>query len=150
MRFETKIRKARFVVSPFSSEQMQTLGDAMCTVIRTRIQKGLNANDAPAKPLKPGKNGRRGYPEYKIARGRAPIRDWTWRGRTMASLKTKLADENRCTIGFIDPQSDRIAHFNNVREKAFGVSENDRAELGRITLALLKESHSLVRVSKAA
>lgn len=68
-----------------------------------------------ANPLKPGKNGRRGYPDYKAARGLQPFRDWFWTGRTMRSLKVKPASENRVAIGFVDANVDRIAHRNNPR-----------------------------------
>ncbi len=94
--------------------------------IAQRIGKGLNANDEPAKPLKPGRNGHRGYPDYKIAHGLQPLRDWFWTGRTMRSLKVKSANENRAIIGFVDPKADLVAHVNNLREKAFGISEKDR------------------------
>ena len=94
--------------------------------IAARIGKGLNVNDAPAKPLKPGRNGRRGYPDYKAARGLQPFRDWFWTGRTMRSLKVKSASENRAVIGFVDPNADRMAHVNNLREKQFGISPKDR------------------------
>ena len=82
MAFETKIRRARFVVGPFSPEQMATIGQVTLDHIVERIRRGVNVQDAPAKPLKEGKNGR-GYPYYKSARGLQPIRDWTWRGLTL-------------------------------------------------------------------
>jgi len=61
-------------------------------------RKALNVNDAPAKALKPGRSGRRGYPDHKAARGLIPIRDWVWTGRTMRSLKVKSANENQAVI----------------------------------------------------
>jgi len=53
--------------------------------------------------------------------GLQPFRDWFWTGRTMRSLKVKSASENRVEIGFVDPNADRIAHVNNLRENAFGI-----------------------------
>jgi len=35
----------------------------------------------------------------------------------MWSLKVKSASENAATIGFVDPNADRIAHVNNLRER---------------------------------
>ena len=52
--------------------------------------------------LKPGKPGRRGYPDYKAARGLQPLRDWTWSGHTLRCLKVLTANENRAAIGFLD------------------------------------------------
>jgi hypothetical protein len=39
------------------------------------------------------------------------------------------ASPNACTIGFTDAQADLIAHVNNQRERAFGVSPKDREKL---------------------
>ncbi len=149
MPFQAKITRARWVLGPFTAEDMQTIGNVVRDSIAARISKGLNAEDAPAKPLKPGRNGKRGYPDYKSARGLQPFRDWFWTGRTMRSLKVKAASENRVTIGFVDPNADRIAHVNNLREKQFGVSPKDRLVLRAIVLAVLKRARA-VRVAKAA
>src|ERR1700722_20229367 len=138
MAFQTKITRARFVVGPFSSEQMQTIAQNTLGNIKARIRAGVNCEDAAARPLKPGRNGKRGYPDYKIARGLQPIRDWTWRGLTMRSLKVKSANENRAVIGFISPEGDRIAHFNNQREKQFGLSPTDEKYLISVVKAISK------------
>ena len=131
------------------AEDMQTIGNVVLDSISSRIRKGINVNDSPARPLKPGRNGHRGYPDYKAARGLQPIRDWYWTGRTMRSLKVKSASENRAVIGFVDPNADRIAHVNNLRERAFGISPKDRLALNSIVLAVLKTVRA-VRVAKAA
>jgi hypothetical protein len=149
MAFTAKITRARFVLGPFTSEDMLAIGNVLRDSIAARIGNGLNVNDAPAKALKPGRNGRRGYPDYKKARGLQPIRDWFWTGRTMRSLKVKSASENRAVIGFVDPNADRIAHVNNLREKQFGVSPNDRQALSRAVLALLRQAR-VVRLTRAA
>jgi hypothetical protein len=128
---------------------MLTIGNVVRDSIAERIGKGLNVEDAPAKPLKPGRNGRRGYPDYKVARGLQPFRDWFWTGRTMRSLKVKAASENRATIGFVDPNADRIAHANNLREKQFGVSPKDRMALRAIVLAVLKRAR-VIQFRRAA
>lgn len=149
MPFETKISRARFVVGPFSSEQMAAIGNAALDSISSRIKRGINVNDAPAKPLKPGRNGRRGYPDYKAARGLNPFRDWVWRGKTMRSLKVKAANENRVVLGFIDSASDTIAHINNLRERMFGVSPSDQQAIRAAVSATVKQQR-VVRVVKAA
>jgi len=149
MAFETKITRARFVVGPFSSEQMQTIAQVTMDSVSARIRRGLNVQDAAAKPLKPGRNGRRGYPDYKVARGLQGIRDWVWRGKTMRSLKVKAANENRAVIGFIDPEADRIAHINNQREKQFGLSPKDEEVLKRVVYATAMQAR-VVRTTKVA
>jgi hypothetical protein len=149
MPFQAKISRARWVLGPFTAQDMLTIGNVLRDSIAERIGKGLNVNDAPAKPLKPGRNEHRGYPDYKAARGLQPFRDWFWTGRTMRSLKVKSANENRVVIGFVDPNADRIAHVNNLREKAFGISAKDRLALNAVVRAVLKAARA-VRIVKAA
>jgi hypothetical protein len=149
MPFQPKITRARWVLGPFTAEDMQAIGNVLLDSISARIRKAVNVSDAEARPLKPGRNGHRGYPDYKAARGLQPFRDWFWTGRTMRSLKVKSASENRVVIGFVDPNADRIAHVNNLRERQFGVSPRDRLALNAIVLAVLKQAR-VVRVAKAA
>ena len=149
MPFQAKITRVRWVLGPFTAEDMQTIGNVVRDSIAARIGKGLNVEDAPARPLKPGRNGRRGYPDYKAARGLQPFRDWFWTGRTMRSLKVKAVSENRVTIGFVDPNADRIAHVNNLREKQFGVSPKDRMALRAIVGALLNRAR-VIQFRRAA
>jgi hypothetical protein len=136
MAFAPKITRARYVYSGFSSEQMASLGGTVLTSVVDRIKKGVNCEDSPAKPLKPGRNGKTGYPDAKARRGIAPIRNWIspiqWpknRIKTLRALKVKTANENRVVIGFIDPKADQIAHINNRQEKMFGLSPKDREVL---------------------
>lgn len=133
-RFQTVIRRARFVYSPYTAVEMQGFAQVLADAIRTRIQSGQNIYDQPAAPLKPGKPGRRGYPDYKSARGLQPIRDWTWSGHTLRCLKVLTANENRAVIGFLDEAlpgrretASQIAFYNNLRERQWGVSPRDRA-----------------------
>lgn len=149
MAFQAKITRARFVLGPFTAEDMLAIGNVLRDSIAGRIGMGLNVNDAQAKALKPGRSGHRGYPDYKAARGLLPFRDWLWTGRTMRSLKVKGASENRALIGFVDPNADRIAHVNNLREKAFGISSKDRQALTAAVRARLQQAR-VVRVMRAA
>jgi hypothetical protein len=149
MPFQTKITRARFVLGPFTAEDMQTIGSVLVDSVSARIRKAVNVNDAAAKALKPGRNRRRGYPDYKAARGLMPIRDWVWTGRTMRSLKVKSVSENAATIGFVDPNADRIAHMNNLRERQFGISPKDRAAVSAAVLAVLRQTR-VIRVKRAA
>ncbi len=149
MPFQAKITRARFVLGPFTSEDMLTIGNVVVDSIKDRLHKGLNINDQPAKPLKPGRDGHKGYPDYKAARGLQPFRDWLWTGRTLRSLKVKQVSENRAVIGFIDPNADLIAHVNNIRERAFGISPKDRQALAAIIRAVLSQSR-VIQVRKAA
>ena len=120
------------MLGPFSSEQMTTIGLFMADRIRRRIESGVNISDNPSKELT------QGYMRAKQRRGLQPVRDWTWRGRTLRSLNVLRANENSVTIGFTDPQADKIAAVNNRREKAFGVSPEDRKALREIVLATLR------------
>jgi hypothetical protein len=149
MPFQAKITRARWVLGPFTSEDMLEIGSVVVDSIKDRLHKGLNVRDEAAKPLKPGRNGKRGYPDYKAARGLQPFRDWFWTGRTMRSLKVKQASENRCIIGFINPNADAIAHVNNIRERAFGISPKDRQAMAAVIRAILRTSR-VIQVRKAA
>ena len=151
MPFQAKITRARWVLGPFTSEDMLEIGNVVVDSIKARLHNGLNVRDEESKPLKPGRNGKRGYPEYKVAHGLQPIRDWVLTGRTMRSLKVKSASENRCVIGFINSNADAIAHINNLREKAFGVSPKNRQALRAIILAVLRQSQSrIIQFRRAA
>jgi hypothetical protein len=151
--FQTKISRARLVYSPFSSEQMAQIGEIVMQSVRDRIHRGETVEDTAAKPLKPGRevNGHRlrGYPDYKIARGLQPIRDWTWTGRTMRALRVLTANENAVKIGFSDPVADYRAHINNRREKAFGISPKDKKVLNAAVLATLRQVR-VIQFKKAA
>jgi hypothetical protein len=147
MPFQAKITRARFVYSPFSSEQMQSIGTDVLASIQARIRSGLNCDDSAAKPLKPGRNGKKGYPDRKAGHGLQPLRDWTWTGRTMRSMKVISASEHRAVISFTDPHSDMVAHANNLKERQFGLSPKDDAVRGASTLRVLRGS---ISVRKAA
>ena len=86
--FQTVITRARFVYSPYTATEMQGFARVLADSIRARIQSGENIYDQAAAPLKPGLPGRRGYPDYKAARGFQPIRDWTWSGHTLRSSRS--------------------------------------------------------------
>ena len=126
---------------------MQAFAQVLADTIRARIQRGQNIYDQAAAPLKPGKPHRRGYRDYKSARGLQPIRAWTWSGHTLRCLKVLTANENRAVIGFLDEAmpgrkqtASQIAFYNNQREHQWGVSPRDRAAL----LAIMRGYRPLV------
>ena len=141
--FATKVTHARFVVGPFSSDQMSTLAGILRDSMRGRIQNGLNVNDQPAKPLKPG------YASAKARKGGKPVRDWMMSGQTLRCMAVLSANENRAVIGFNNPIAARIAHFNNLRERAFGVSPMDRQMLVAAVNATVRQV-KVVTVGKTA
>ena len=118
-RFQTKIQKARFVVSGLSSLQMQRLANNFNTGMIQRIQSGLNISDEPAKPLRPG------YEKFKAKKYPPAIRNMTLTGRTLRSSKVLTVSENKATIGFTDPVAERRAHFANRIDRQWGASPND-------------------------
>jgi len=113
---------------------MATLGDILRDTMRDRIQNGINANDSPAKQLSPG------YAAAKQRKGLNPFRDWTNSGNTVRAMVTLSADENKATIGFNNPVAGRVAHFNNLRERAFGVSSADRRVIGAAVVATARQA----------
>ena len=64
-RFQTVIKSARFVYSPYTATEMQGFAQVLADSIRARIQSGQNIYDQAAAPLKPGQSGRRGYPRLQ-------------------------------------------------------------------------------------
>jgi len=114
--FRTKITRARFVVSPFTAEQMVEIGQVAVASILERLERGQNVSDQPAAPLRPS------YRKYKARRSPPAIRNWKLTGRTLRGLRVLEANENRAVIGFSDPEAGRRAALNNRRERQFGLS----------------------------
>ena len=126
--FTTRIRHSRLTLSPFSSEQMADIGEDVIGSIVGRISEAKDANDNPAKPLSER------YAKYKSGStnknpGRAPVRDWTLRGKTLSSIRVKVASEDRCTIGPTDEQSAMIISVQDARSHQWGVSPADESAL---------------------
>jgi hypothetical protein len=140
---------ARFVYRPLSSEQMATIGNLMIGGVSVRIHKGLSSSDEPAKPLKPGRGGRRGYPDYKLARGLQAIRDLFWRGLTMRSLRVTSSKANEVRIGFDNPEASRIAAINNSREPMFWFSPGDQQRIQELVSQAIHSAET-VQVRKVA
>lgn len=122
---------------------MLTLGNVLADSNRARIGQGINAADMPAKALKPG------YAQAKAKKGRNPVRDWNMTGRTLAALQCLAANENRALIGFKNPIAARIAHWNNLKERSFGVSPQDRKTIVAAVNATAREAR-IVRVVRVA
>jgi hypothetical protein len=147
MAFTTKIRRARFVVSPFSAQQMVALGTVLRDSIRTRIQHGLNVDDQAAKRLSFDRKG--SYGRQKVRAGKLPIRDWTWSGRTLGAMNVLNASENRAEIGFSDPIAAARARWNNARERQFGISPNDRVRINQAVRDMIR-AEGIVRAGRVA
>jgi len=67
-RFQTVIRRARFVYSPYTAAEMQGFAQVLADSIRARIQSGRNIYDQAAAPLKPGLADRRGVARCRSLR----------------------------------------------------------------------------------
>jgi hypothetical protein len=119
--FQTKISKARFVVSPFTAQQMVELGQVAVDSIKSRLERAENVYDQPAKPLSEGRRGT-GYRRYKSGKAPPAIRNWKLTGRTLRGMNVLRANENRAVIGFSDPVAAMRAAINQKRERQFGLS----------------------------
>jgi hypothetical protein len=73
-RFQTVIKSARFVYSPYTASEMQGFEQVLADSIRTRIQSGNNIYDQVAAPAKHGLPGQRGPPEALKAGRRESMR----------------------------------------------------------------------------
>lgn len=124
MAFETRIRRVRFVTSGYSGEQMAAAGRGLITRgIVPRIQAGLTVGDAAAPPLSVG------YAKTKARRAPPAVRNWTFSGRTLRSLKVLTAAPNKAVLGFTDAETNKRAAINNRRSRQFGVSGGDQRVL---------------------
>jgi hypothetical protein len=117
--FQTRIRHSTLTFSPFTSEQMSRFGEIFVDSARSRIRLGLTAADTIAPPLTPK------YAARKASRGRQPIRDWMFRGATMAALQVKSASEDRATCGFTTVQANQIVSAQQRRSIQWGASPKD-------------------------
>jgi hypothetical protein len=142
--FKPRITRARFVVSPFTAEQMVEIGQTCVDSIKSRLERAENVYDQPAAPLKERKPGR-GYKTYKSRRAPPAIRNWRFTGRTLRAMRVLRANENRAVIGFSDPVAVLRAAINNRRERQFGVSPANWKDI----IAAVKRLR-LVRVERKA
>jgi hypothetical protein len=133
-----RITKARFVFSPFTSEEMVAIGNVAVDSIKARILRGQTVNDTAARPLS-AKYLKRKTQYGGRHPGRAPLRDWYFRGATLRAMAVTSASENSVRVGFTTEQADQIAHRNNLREKQFGASPKDLAAVNAAVLATLRQ-----------
>lgn len=140
--FKTRIRQTRFTLSPFSPEQMMNFGQSILDAKLTRIRKGINSQDAPAKALS------RSYAAQKVSGRRVPpntsqkykgqgIRDWKLRGWTMASAKVKSASSDKVTIGFVNSFADKIITVQRRMSEQWSDSPSDLAALNKTVIEQL-------------
>lgn len=139
--FTTRISNVRLTLSPLSSQQMADIGQVMVDQKISRIKRGLNSSDMPAKPLVPR------YADRKLKRNRAPIRDWSWSGQMLGSFKVKRANQDRVTIGFVNPRADDKATIQRRYEEMLSDSPRDEEVLRSVVRASFKQK-SVVRVVK--
>ncbi len=131
MAFETKIRRVRFATPGYTGAQMAGVGAGLVSRgIVPRIQAGRTVADSDAPPLAAG------YAKVKARRAPPAVRNWTFSGRTLRSMKVLSAAPNRAVIGFTDAETNKRAAINNRRARQFGVSTADQrvlsAEFGKL------------------
>jgi len=125
MAFETKFRRVRFVGFGYTAEQMAGAASAVITrAIVPRIQSGLTVTDSAAPALKPN------YAKVKARKHPPAVRNWTFTGRTLRSMKVLVGAPNKAIIGFIDPETNKRAAINNRRSRQFGISGTDGRIVG--------------------
>jgi len=120
-KFKTKVSRARFVVSPFTAQQMVEIGQVAVDSIKARLARAENIYDQPAKLLSEGRRGT-GYRRYKSRNAPPAMRNWRRTGRTLCGMNVLRANENRAVIGFSDPVAAMRAAVNQRRERQFGLS----------------------------
>ena len=128
--FETRIVHSKLTFSPFTAESMASIGQVVLDHIKERIQSVQDVNDSKAKPLKEtyAEEKRRG--RYVAMGGSKkysgmPYRDWTLRGRTLQSMKVKVASADRVTIGPTLAETTMIVLARNKWDHMWGMSPSD-------------------------
>lgn len=144
--YQTVVKRARFQATVFPAATMQAIAEPVRLSIYNRIKAAKDVWDNPAPPLKRtiklpndahgvhiqrGIPKDRGYLGRKIARGRNPIRDWTYTKLTMDSMHVLQVGPRYAVIGFSHPLANLRATINNRRWRQFGMSPTDRAVLMR-------------------
>lgn len=135
------ISRERFSIRAFDGSEMQEIGETVLESVISRIRRGVNANDGPAKPLKPGRGGRFGYPDLKKRKGLQPIRDIVFSGRTLQAAKVSRTADNEGELGFNDARADRIMHANNLIDPMFALSPTDKVVLSESVQKIAVERH---------
>lgn len=139
------MQHVKLTFSPFSADQMMTIGQVLLDKIVTRIKSAQDVTDSRARPLKPSyaeekQKGRRvklgGPTRYKGQ----PIRDWTLRGRTLSACKVKFASQERVTIGPTSQETGAIMTARNRLDNMWGVSPSDQLALNAIILETFKQA----------
>lgn len=116
------IRRDPVPVPRFSTHDMEALALEADRQELSRIQRGQNINDEPAKPLS------RRYQAQKRSQGLPPIRNLTQTGAMLQSRGVIEPEDNSVTIGFTDAREQAKAEANERIEPMLGVSEdNERA-----------------------
>jgi hypothetical protein len=150
--FETRLQNVKLTFSPFSTENMMTIGQVLLDHIVTRIKSAQDVTDSAAKPLKPTyaeekRQGRRvalgGPQKYRGA----PYRDWTLRGRTLSACKVKFASQDRATIGPTSEETGKIMTARNRLDHMWGISPSDGEALTAVILATFRQA-APVRVER--
>ncbi len=133
-KFQPVIRKARFVVSGYTPQQMIGFATALNADIAARLDRGMTVNDTPAPALSLG------YAKFKQRKYGRALRDWRLTGQTRGSMKVLSAATNKATLGFLEGirvgrnQSLSIGQVVAIlqkRSRQYGVSPSNRAVLVR-------------------
>lgn len=120
MAFETVIKKVRFEFVGYSGEQMTTVSNAMITkAILPRIQSGAKIDGSPAQGLT------NRYARLKARKHPPALRNWSFTGQTLRSMKTITAKPNQAVVGFTTNAANMRAGINNARARQFGVGQRE-------------------------
>ncbi len=133
-KYKTKIRRARFVVSPFTGAQMAQVGQEAINSVFARWDRSLDVADQSAPPLS---TVSKGYRTAKLRRTGSSVRDLKFTGRLRRSIKVISATENRVTLGPVDGIHSRrkkganlsfsdVLTINQRRWRMWGLSPSDK------------------------
>ena len=141
---------------------MQAIAEPVRVSILNRIKLARDVWDNPAPPLKQltkGVNDNfgvqirtrpfkfRGYIGRKIARGRNPIRDWTYSRLTLDSMHVLQVGPGYAIIGFSHPLANLRATINNGRWRQFGMAPSDKAVFLNQIHAVMSGSVKVIEVA---
>lgn len=131
-------RPLRIQAPVINRAQRLAVGNVVIDVVRERIKRAIDANDAPARPLSAirPKHGGASYAVQKQEKtGKRPVRDWTLTGALLRSLRVSVATEKRIVISPAADQMGKMAG-NQGLCNMFAISPKDEAVINQTINAL--------------
>jgi hypothetical protein len=150
--FQVTVQRSFRIQAPVATRNQRLLiGNAAIAIVTRRVQAATDTDDSPAKPLSSSraimKRGRDMW-SYAVEKqhitGRRGVRDWTYSGDMLKSLRVSIATTTRILISPSGTDSKgrdntvKLAHNQTLCEM-FGLSPSDEAKVKELVDALYRD-----------